>query len=189
MRANYKIVKGFLTPQECAELRGWAQLKPGQTATVGHGSTNRVSDIRSSIVRWLDRGDSEIIPLMEKLKAATLRANADLFGVDYHDFLDVQFTEYHSSQTGHYDWHEDNCWFPAVDRQTPWDRKLSVVVALSNPKEYEGGKLELCNVEKHDFGAQGDLIIFPSLLRHRVTPVTSGVRYTLVSWAVGPRWK
>ena len=32
----------------------------------------------------------------------------------------------------------------------------------------------------------GDMIFFTSGMEHRVTPVTKGVRYSLVNWFVGP---
>jgi len=36
---------------------------------------------------------------------------------------------------------------------------------------------------------QGSVVIFPSFTFHRVTPVTKGTRYSLVSWSVGNPWK
>ena len=36
---------------------------------------------------------------------------------------------------------------------------------------------------------QGTIIIFPSMLQHRVTPVTNGTRYSLVQWFSGPNFK
>lgn len=77
-------------------------------------------------------------------------------------------------------------------------RKLSIVIILSPPEEYEGGEF------KFDFGRHqprsvvnnlshlkemGTIIIFPSFLYHCVTPVKSGVRYSLVSWCSGDPWK
>jgi PKHD-type hydroxylase len=35
----------------------------------------------------------------------------------------------------------------------------------------------------------GDALVFPSFLRHRVTPVSRGVRYSLVTWIEGPQWR
>ena len=35
---------------------------------------------------------------------------------------------------------------------------------------------------------QGTVIVFDSRDWHRVTPVTKGVRYSLVCWTVGPRF-
>ena len=36
---------------------------------------------------------------------------------------------------------------------------------------------------------KGSVIVFPSFHRHRVTPVTSGIRHSLVTWVEGPHWR
>ena len=41
----------------------------------------------------------------------------------------------------------------------------------------------------HSLKQQGTVFVFPSTLRHQVTPVTSGVRKSLVAWVEGPKWK
>ena len=81
-----------------------------------------------------------------------------------------------------------------------WDkvRKLSMTVNLTNPNNYAGGNL------KFDLGAhagkkrfkvceeirpQGSIIIFPSFTYHCVTPVTRGIRYSLVLWSLGKPWQ
>ena len=35
---------------------------------------------------------------------------------------------------------------------------------------------------------KGSIIVFPSFMWHRVTPVTSGLRYSLVNWNCGDPW-
>jgi PKHD-type hydroxylase len=70
-------------------------------------------------------------------------------------------------------------------------RKISLVVQMSDPEDYEGGSLELNTggpiVEPTK--TKGSVIIFPSYLLHRVTPVTSGLRKSLVLWAGGSSLK
>lgn len=64
------------------------------------------------------------------------------------------------------------------------NRKVSVILQLSDPGAYEGGDLELTDgmiVSR----AQGDGCVFPSWLVHEVHAVTSGIRYSLVAWAIG----
>ena len=57
--------------------------------------------------------------------------------------------------------------------------------------EYEGGDLRLYGGDDYDTAPkkQGTIIGFPSYVLHEVTPVTSGVRYSLVGWAQGPKFK
>lgn len=92
----------------------------------------------------------------------------------------VQLTAYNVDSF--YGWHED--WEPLS--ATPDVRKLSAVLLLSDPSEFEGGQFEFAEhgvVEME----KGTLIVFPSFLRHQVTPVTKGVRYSAVCWVHGPR--
>ena len=35
----------------------------------------------------------------------------------------------------------------------------------------------------------GDMIIFPSFIDHKVSPVTKGIRYSIVAWFGGPPFK
>jgi PKHD-type hydroxylase len=67
-------------------------------------------------------------------------------------------------------------------------RKLSLVVQLSSPDEYEGGGLEImASSEPVQVTKEKGLICaFPSFILHRVTPVTKGTRRTLVIWIAGP---
>ena len=108
---------------------------------------------------------------------------------------EVQLTRY--KKGGHYKWHRDgnqDSW-SAYDR--PGDshldgnvRKISMSLILND--DFEGGALEFasyydgeCNVISIDAKA-GDMIFFTSAMEHRVAPITKGVRYSLVSWFVGP---
>ena len=77
---------------------------------------------------------------------------------------------------------------------------------LTDPDTYEGGNLEFFNGGKgfsdfplpdgrvikgeqvaKDIRAQGSAIVFDSYDWHRVTPVTKGIRYSIVCWTVGPK--
>ena len=110
---------------------------------------------------------------------------------------DVQFTEY--EPRGHYNWHNDAIKNPMNLKNMM--RKLSIVVQLSKPENYEGGgfKFNLRGLDSHtkdtiispppQFKQQGSVIVFPSFLWHKVEPITSGKRYSLVMWTLGEKWK
>ena len=71
-------------------------------------------------------------------------------------------------------------------------RKLSFVVQLSDPDDYEGGNLQLLAEDGKSYFAprkRGTVIVFDSRTQHRVLKVTKGTRKSLVGWVVGPRWK
>jgi PKHD-type hydroxylase len=115
-----------------------------------------------------------------------------------------QFTKYKLNQ--YYDWHSDNWKAPYNDPTHPCHgkiRKLSMTCQLTDGSEYEGGELEfdfrdydpaLRDESKHVVQAEeilpkGSIIIFPSNTWHRVKPVTSGTRYSLVVWHLGEPFK
>jgi PKHD-type hydroxylase len=86
----------------------------------------------------------------------------------------------------HYDWHCDSFNPDEFGNQ----RKLSSVLFLSNPEDYEGGTLEIKELDNPlPRLPKGSIVVFPSVLPHRVTPVTSGMRYTAVAWAMGPAFR
>jgi PKHD-type hydroxylase len=70
-------------------------------------------------------------------------------------------------------------------------RKLSFSLILSNPNEYIGGDFEILIGKKSSpiIQTRGRVIAFPSFVMHRVTPLTSGVRKSIVFWALGPKFK
>jgi PKHD-type hydroxylase len=97
----------------------------------------------------------------------------------------IQYTEYYDNG-GHYDWHIDmSAGYPLNQR------KISMTVQLSDESEYDGGNFEIMRgreVEQLPKG-KGNVVIFPSYLLHRITPVTRGVRKSLVLWLGGASFK
>ena len=127
-------------------------------------------------------------------------ANAVQFNYNLEYFQAVQFARYQNG--GHYDWHQD----VSQGSPQPECRKLSLTFCLTDPDTYEGGNLEFFNGGKgfsdfplpdgrvikgeqvaKDIRAQGSAIVFDSHDWHRVTPVTKGIRYSIVCWTVGPK--
>jgi PKHD-type hydroxylase len=138
------------------------------------------TEIRSSKVRWVhDQGVRDV------LSSYVTRANVNAFGVDVYNYCEVQYTEYYATENGHYGWHHDVHWQSLANS----DRKLSVTVQLSDPSEYEGGDFEFAECDNPTSKEKGTIVVFPSYLSHRVTPVTKGVRKSLVAWFHGPRWR
>ena len=68
-------------------------------------------------------------------------------------------------------------------------RKLSITIILSDSIEYDGGEFVFEKGGDEVFKNQGTVIVFPSFIRHRVNPVTKGIRYSLVNWFTGPAFK
>ena len=144
---------------------------------------NNQSNVRSSQVSWLTK-----VPwILDILYQYVDFANQSAFNVNIYKKADIQYTEYHAEQKGHYGLHHDIDW----NRNDGLDRKLSVTVQLSDPSEYEGGLFEFTEVEspkKETCKAKGTILVFPSYLAHKVNPVTQGTRKSLVAWFEGPKW-
>jgi predicted 2-oxoglutarate/Fe(II)-dependent dioxygenase YbiX len=93
-----------------------------------------------------------------------------------------QYVEYRPG-CGHFGWHNDYS-HGLVDAP----RKLTMIIQLSAPDDYEGGRLQVFGIEIEDLPRErGTILAFPSLVYHQITPVTRGLRRALVAWVAGPR--
>ena len=61
-------------------------------------------------------------------------------------------------------------------------RKISIIIALSDPKDYEGGELHFSELNKSYKLKKGTIVVFKSNEMHGVTPVTSGKRKVIISF-------
>ncbi len=179
MRELYRVWPASLSSDEINRIAEIASHHPKQDATV-FSSAEAMQGIRSCTVRWLE--DEWLRSL---LWSYVEQANTDGFGVSVNGQAEMQLTEYSAEHGAHYGWHHDVQW----NGQSDLDRKLSVTVQLSDPAHYEGGDFEFDEVKTNaDFRSKGTVLVFPSYLRHRIHPITSGTRHALVAWFFGPRW-
>ncbi len=150
------------------------------------------SSIRDSATAWLP-SDERTAWIHDRLAGVAEWANR-AYGFDLDGFVeDLQFTSYDRAGA-HYTWHQDG-----LDGELG-HRKLSIVVQLTDPAEYRGGDLEFLEVaEDYDAGQradylgsvrrQGAAVVFPAFEFHRVLPLRSGVRHSLVAWIGGPPFR
>ena len=175
-----------LSNDELETIKNYGGKQIALNATVGEDAY--APDVRRSKVSWIQH-NQETAWLYDRLAYIARMVNGQYFQFDLHGFNeDFQYTVYEESNEGHYDWHIDRG-YKKGNGSAP--RKLSLVVQLSDPSEYEGGDLELQYgngtrvVEKK----KGLVHVFPSWVLHRVTPVTKGTRCSLVVWACGPKFR
>jgi len=179
MRQEWQLWTSALTKEQCESIKKACETFPAKDGGI-FASNSADSTIRRSKIRWVyDQSIRDMLLNYAK------EANRNAFSIDIDQPFEIQYTEYHSEQNGFYDWHHDIDW--SNDR--PYDRKLTVVIQLDDPSEYEGGEFNFKTVSNPDFKPQGSVLVFPSYLEHMVTPVTSGTRHSLVTWVEGPRWK
>lgn len=192
MLSGWQMYQNRFTQKTCERIISLAKLLPESEAKIGGGVENDgivFPKVRSSTLRWLNGAMKDFDDLFLDIKDMFLQVNCS-FGLDINYLPALQFTEYHSSVAGKYDWHTDTMFeSPSMSQ-----RKISMVIQLSNPDDYEGGDLELQPLlyeppDPIELRQQGSVIFFPSITNHRVTPITKGTRYSLVAWMEGPRWR
>ena len=186
MKSMWQMWTGLLPSETCDEIIATAATIPQHEAKVINAGVDRT--IRRSEIKWIDNYNEDFVEVWAFMERKFQEANANAFGVDISFLKSLQFTTYNSNNIGHYDWHEDIVW----DSNNVLDRKLSMVIQLTDPNDYEGGDLEFSLGEspnKEELKKRGTIIVFPSFVKHRVTPVTKGVRNSLVAWMEGPKWR
>ena len=128
--------------------------------------------------------NSEISWVYQRLTSVITNLNSSYFNFDLWGFAEgLQFTEY-NSPGGKYDEHLDIICNGVI-------RKLSIVVQLTDENSYEGGDFQLLESSQPTSLSRnkGTLLVFPSFILHRVTPVTKGTRNSLVGWITGKPFK
>lgn len=148
-------------------------------------NNSELTKTRDSNVYFIDSADEENNWLFRRLAEVTVRMNDQFFNFDIERIEAVQFTEYDASYKGFYKSHVDTAF------ETSTFRKLSFSLQLTDSDEYSGGDLILHTGHNPDTASRtkGTMNVFPSFLLHEVTPVTNGIRYSLVGWVLGKRFK
>lgn len=180
---NYYWFKEELKSEEIERILKDIEEIPAQKAKISGGEND---SIRSSTIKWIPK-NNQWEWLYDRITQLVTTANNVMWNFDLTTMLDqIQYTEYYATQKGHYDWHID------VGSGELSYRKISIAIQISKPEEYEGGMFEIwlggSSVQVCE-KSYGTAIVFPSFYMHRVTPVTSGVRKSLVLWVGGTPYK
>jgi len=174
----------IFTPEQCQLIINAGRSEPQQTAQVGGNSGGTVdTKTRTSHISWIPF--SKMPEMYKVIENIMLKTNSNHFGFDGMRLTEpAQYTEYPTG--GFYDWHIDsdiNCQYE------PPVRKISMTCLLSPESEFEGGGLELMSDGKIVRPKQGQAIFFASFIRHRVIPISKGIRKSLVMWFGGPSFR
>jgi PKHD-type hydroxylase len=189
MIGEWAYYKQHFTPEQCNSIIKQALELPPRPSKLGAGAgAERIdNEVRRSTLRSLVR-NSTWNSLFIEIDKLVAQANREWFQLDYKFLPAIQFATYDSVNNGCYIRHQDTFLGPS-----PSHRKLSFTVQLSDPTTYEGGELKFWDVGQHpnpeNMRAQGTVCVFPSIIFHEVTPVTSGVRHSLAGWYEGPQWR
>jgi PKHD-type hydroxylase len=156
----------------------------GQEKAVVAIPTDNDDPLRITQIAWMKRDEQTAI-LYDRIIAVVQRLNTEVYHFDVTGLEQLQYTVYHGAKGGHYDWHID------YGPHNLKPRKISLTLQLTDPSQYEGCDLQFRVGNKIGTAPRerGTIIAFPSFFLHRVTPITSGTRKSLVVWATGPDFR
>ena len=203
----YWYFKSALTPRFCDEVIKYAlEQKESMAITGGYGRDKNKPLTKDEVRNLKYKRNSDLVWLSDtwiykEIHPFVHEANKNAgWNFQWERSESCQFTKYKLNQ--YYDWHCDS-WDKPYDRPNTPDhgkiRKLSMTCQLTDGSEYQGGELEfdfrnydphMRDESKHrvqckEILPKGSIIVFPSFVWHRVKPVTSGTRYSLVVWNTG----
>lgn len=177
--------------QELDELSDYCETFKLVDGMIGADGGRLHEKTRKSKIGWVIR-NNDIEWFFHRMDHAINKLNNEYFGFDIYRLEKLQYTVY-DGKGGHYTWHHDmNINTENMDHY--WaesQRKISCVLQMSDPKDYVGGDLELfANGTNYIMKKKrGYMSVFPSFINHRVTPLESGLRKTIVAWFQGPDWR
>ena len=176
-----QIFPGAFSAQECAAIVALGEQRVRAAAGVDERSDLASRDYRISDIAWIEPADDSQW-LYHRLGLMFRNINQS-YGFELHGFVEaLQYTCYGAGQ--YFGWHVD------IGGDATSLRKLSLTVQLSAPEDYQGGELQFHgSADMPAARTQGTGVAFPSYLAHQVTPVTGGLRRSLVAWAYGPAYK
>lgn len=170
-------IPNFFSDNEIQHIKNITNSLPSE-----EGRAGSVVEIRRSKVKWLEEENSSCSWVFKKLKSTIEEVNSFVWKFNLKGWNDnIQYAEYSSTDQGYFDWHLD------IGDKVYSHRKLSLTIQLSDPNEYEGGEFQTFTAVNpiSQPSTKGTLILFPTFLLHRVTPVTQGLRKSLVWWVGG----
>lgn len=189
MNGEWAYYKNKFTPEQCKLILNEGLKLPEQEASLGVLGENKNTDYRKSKIRFIQKNDVNFEWLFNELWKMAIETNDLWFGFHISRITYIQLAEYDASYQGEYKKHHDVFY---MNNDPYYHRKLTAVVQLTDPVEYEGGDFELYDLteypNKQEIKEQGSVIFIPSFTTHAATPVTKGTRYSLACWFEGKKW-
>jgi PKHD-type hydroxylase len=194
----YWFFKKAIDPKICDKIIDIGLSKEKLNAKTGSQNKILNKKIRNSRIVWLE--EKEIYDLINPFLNTANRNAGWNFEYDWSEAC--QFTIY--EKNNHYNWHCDNFSEPypmdhKFENFRGKTRKLSMSICLSNEDDFSGGDFQFDYRNREDgkpnietvkeIREKGSILVFPSNIYHRITPVKKGKRYSLVVWFLGYPFK
>ena len=185
--STFAVWANAFSPAEMDQIEAHGDRLVAEEATVASATSEGEvrGDLRITRTAWLFPAP-ETKWIYDRMQRVVRNLNDRVYQFDLSGFSEnLQYTVYHSTEGGHYDWHVDQ------GRILRTRRKLSISVQLSDPSQYEGCDLHFYARNKTEDAPRdrGAVIAFPSYVLHRVTPCIRGTRKAIVAWTTGPQFR
>ena len=193
MLSNFYVVPDVLTKEECEQIILNRRETIKHSVVDGDENTGSLSlNVRNSKSSFIEYGTC-LDPILRKIQIAFREVAFDFYRFPICHLEPFSYVEYEKDMF--YKWHFDSGSFPNTI-----DRDLSASLILSDPKDYEGGRLEIkmagteiemqngISIKRNIVKAvpideqQGMMVVFPSTLLHHVPKIKKGKRCSLVVW-------
>jgi len=180
MKFDYMYFENIFTVNECLEINNVCKNNLNSMYDLPAKDVKKSSNI--NFIFWKNI-KNKINAIENYIKISNENFKFDIFDVKDDNYL--AYNTYSEKNKSEYGWHSD------LNKGNNNHFKLTVLLNISTVN-YVGGFFELfLNKPIHvkQFDKTGCMLIFPTYLQHRVTPVIQGERNTLALWLEGPRFK
>jgi hypothetical protein len=182
--ASFQIWENAFTPTELDAIVAYGDRLALKRATVIGEGPEVYDPLRVTRLAAVPPGP-DVAWLYQRIERVIRAVNQQTYRFDLLGFTEpFNYMVYDGAESGHFGWHVDN-----GRQQAP--RKLSATLQLTDGESYEGCDLEFFGGHEPEPAprARGALVVFPSYVLHRVTPIRSGTRKALVIWSTGPNFR
>lgn len=190
MKGEWCYFRQWFSPEDCNRIVNLGLQLPAQPGKIGVNGTEIVDPYRRSQIRFINKELKEFSFLFDTIWRLALEANDEWFNFHLSRLNFLQLSEYHHSDNGEYQKHHDIFW---INDDQKYHRKLTCVIQLTDHNNYQGGDFKTYDLvsplDPQLVKEQGTVLFIPSFTLHSVTPVTQGIRHSIVAWIDGPKWR
>ena len=170
--SDYYLYTSVFTTEECQQILNLSRLKDSTTLSHADKIIKILSLQKNTTTTWI----------LKRIWEIALKTNKMYYDFDISTISESFLLE--CSKNSVFNWRTD------IGKGSASTRKISIVLFLSDRVAYEGGQLSFRILEEYDEikeipQIQGNLLLFPSYLPYKITPVTRGIKYVLNTWVNG----
>lgn len=173
MIADFFQTDNFLSIEECEELKRYSVKKLKNSSLVGEFDYS-IRKHKSFFILNNSQLDPLLREILEKVKWKIRKVSSEYFKCDLCSTEPALFSRYQKGDF--FNWH--------LDAGPKQNRDISASIFLDDPSTYKGGEFEFRDIFlASPTPSQGSLLVFPSLLSHRISEVQEGTRNALIVWS------